>query len=571
MVIGWIYYEQLFAWLSAPFAGAVEQARAEGRAGHAGPDRGRRPVRPADADRRDGRDRPVVAGLAVPAVAVHHPRPAPQRAPLGLRLRRRGHAPVPRRRRARLRGAAARPAGPARLHARQRREHRVGRPVPVVLPAHGAGLRRRLPACRSLLVLLNFAGVLPGRRLLSWWRWIILGVMVFAAVATPTGDPINLMLLAGPILLLVAIAVGICLLNDRRRARRRAADPDADDYDDLDDDEASPLDLEPSPVDAPSPIDEPRREALGGRGGLADRQPAGGRRTRSPSRQRRRPCPAAGAASPAGSSSPAPRATRRRSPAVPSAPTRVPSSPAAATARCTPCCRRWSGTPVPLGIVAGGSGDDIAAGLGFPTARRRRHRGRGIVASLDRPAGADRSTSGLARTADGVERYFLGVLSTGFDSSVNERANAMTRLGGQRYNVAIARELASFRPLDYDVVVDGVRERAPGMLVVRRQRLALRRRHARLPGRRARRRPARRHLAGRRVEADVPAGVPVRLPGHPRRAPGGAHLPRPRRCASPRRARSPTPTANASARCPSTSRSGPAPCACCPADLTGTP
>jgi sec-independent protein translocase protein TatC len=108
-----------------------------------------------------------------------------------------------------------------------------------------------------VLVLLNFAGVLPGRRLLGWWRWIILAVMLFAAIATPTGDPINLLLLAGPILLLVAIAVGICLLNDRRRARRRAADPDAVDYADLDDDEASPIDLEPSPVDAPSPIDEP--------------------------------------------------------------------------------------------------------------------------------------------------------------------------------------------------------------------------------------------------------------------------------------------------------------------------
>jgi sec-independent protein translocase protein TatC len=108
-----------------------------------------------------------------------------------------------------------------------------------------------------VLVLLNFAGVLPGRRLLGWWRWIILAVMLFAAIATPTGDPINLLLLAGPILLLVAIAVGICLLNDRRRARRRAADPDAVDYADLDDDEASPIDLEPSPVDAPSPVDEP--------------------------------------------------------------------------------------------------------------------------------------------------------------------------------------------------------------------------------------------------------------------------------------------------------------------------
>lgn len=89
-----------------------------------------------------------------------------------------------------------------------------------------------------MLVLLNFAGVLSGKRLLSWWRWIIITVVIFAAIATPTGDPINLILLAGPIMVLVMIAVGISLLNDRRRARRRSPDQLA--LADLDDDEASP-------------------------------------------------------------------------------------------------------------------------------------------------------------------------------------------------------------------------------------------------------------------------------------------------------------------------------------------
>ncbi len=91
-----------------------------------------------------------------------------------------------------------------------------------------------------LLVLLNFAGVLTGRRLLSWWRWIIIITAIFAAVATPTGDPINMVLLGGPILILVFVAVGVCLLNDRRRAARRRSS--GVDFSGLSDDEASPLD-----------------------------------------------------------------------------------------------------------------------------------------------------------------------------------------------------------------------------------------------------------------------------------------------------------------------------------------
>ncbi len=98
-----------------------------------------------------------------------------------------------------------------------------------------------------LIVTLNFAGVLSGKRLMSWWRWIIFIVFVFAAVATPTGDPINLVLLAGPVLLLVMIAIGISLLNDKRRARKGLHEPD---YQDWDDDEASPLDTSSSDITA---------------------------------------------------------------------------------------------------------------------------------------------------------------------------------------------------------------------------------------------------------------------------------------------------------------------------------
>ena len=88
-----------------------------------------------------------------------------------------------------------------------------------------------------LLVIMNFAGMVRGRTLLGAWRGIVLGTMLFGAVATPTGDPINLMLLAGPILLLIFGAIGIALLNDRRRRKRG----DLDEYEQWDDDEASAI------------------------------------------------------------------------------------------------------------------------------------------------------------------------------------------------------------------------------------------------------------------------------------------------------------------------------------------
>lgn len=118
---------------------------------------------------------------------------------------------------------------------------------------------------------------------------------------------------------------------------------------------------------------------------------------------------------------------------------------------------------VPMAILAGGSGDDIAAALGFPLGGAEPCAAI-LVAALTR--GEARTVDlGRIRTADGTTEYFVGVVSTGFDSSVNERANRMSRMGGQRYNAAILRELASFRAIDYEAVLDGERVSGPGMLV----------------------------------------------------------------------------------------------------------
>ncbi|OCC11256.1 twin-arginine translocase subunit TatC [Streptomyces sp. PTY087I2] len=100
------------------------------------------------------------------------------------------------------------------------------------------GLAFELPL---LLIALNMTGVITGKRMLGWWRGMIVGLTVFAAFATPGGEPISMLLLAGPLALLYFIAVGFSLLNDKRRHRKN---PDAE----LSDDEASDLDLTPEPV-----------------------------------------------------------------------------------------------------------------------------------------------------------------------------------------------------------------------------------------------------------------------------------------------------------------------------------
>lgn len=102
------------------------------------------------------------------------------------------------------------------------------------------------------LVGLNLAGVVSGRQLLKAWRPVILGAFVFAAVATPSGDPWTMSALALPMLVLYYIAAGLSLLTDRRRRNQRI---DGVDYGDLDDEEASPLNYTTRPLDEPDDID----------------------------------------------------------------------------------------------------------------------------------------------------------------------------------------------------------------------------------------------------------------------------------------------------------------------------
>lgn len=244
MVVGWVYYAQIFAWLSAPFDAVVEQAREEGR-----------DVTLALTGVAD----PFVLQMQVAAVAG-----LVLAAPIWLYQLWRFVTPGLHRNEQRWAIGFAVVATPLFFAGALLAYWVMPLGLAILFGFTPEGVENIVSVDRYLsfflrmvlvfgigflvpllLVLLNFAGVLSGRKMVSWWRWIVVFVLVFAAVATPTGDPINLMLLAGPIFVLVMVAVGVSLLNDRRRARRRS-EPD---YDAFDDDEASPLDVERDPSD----------------------------------------------------------------------------------------------------------------------------------------------------------------------------------------------------------------------------------------------------------------------------------------------------------------------------------
>jgi sec-independent protein translocase protein TatC len=87
------------------------------------------------------------------------------------------------------------------------------------------------------LVGLNLAGILKGKALGKQWRVAVFIAFLFAAVVSPSPEASQMIMMALPLILLYTISVFICLFVDRRRERKRAADPVFG----LSPDEASPL------------------------------------------------------------------------------------------------------------------------------------------------------------------------------------------------------------------------------------------------------------------------------------------------------------------------------------------
>jgi sec-independent protein translocase protein TatC len=109
----------------------------------------------------------------------------------------------------------------------------------------GIGLCFEVPL---FLVILNMARVVTHERFRKWRRLIIFLVFVFAGIASPSPDPVTMLLLGGVVVVLVEAAELIIYFNDNRYARNHP-----DPYAGLADDELSPID-EPERVDADSSL-----------------------------------------------------------------------------------------------------------------------------------------------------------------------------------------------------------------------------------------------------------------------------------------------------------------------------
>ena len=103
-----------------------------------------------------------------------------------------------------------------------------------------------------------------------------------------------------------------------------------------------------------------------------------------------------------------------------------------------------AGGDVPMGVIPGGRGNDLARVLGIPT---------------EIPGAVDLLAAGPTRTIDVGEvngRRFLGIASCGFDSEANRIANEARFVKGNLvYLYAALRALAAWKPARFEAVLDG--------------------------------------------------------------------------------------------------------------------
>lgn len=82
------------------------------------------------------------------------------------------------------------------------------------------GLAFELPI---FLLTFNLIGFLRGKTILKPWRGWVFGIFLMVAAFSPTADPLSMVLLAAPLIVLYFMAGGIALQVDKRRDKKQLA------------------------------------------------------------------------------------------------------------------------------------------------------------------------------------------------------------------------------------------------------------------------------------------------------------------------------------------------------------
>jgi len=117
-------------------------------------------------------------------------------------------------------------------------------------------------------------------------------------------------------------------------------------------------------------------------------------------------------------------------------------------------------TGISLGIIAAGTGNDLARSIGMPESDvvAGTH---AVLDKLDSP----RKVDAIKAQSSTDKFWFFGTASAGFDALCNQRANQMSWPKGQRrYDIAMVLELAKFKPIHYEATIDGEHRSFDAML-----------------------------------------------------------------------------------------------------------
>lgn len=113
------------------------------------------------------------------------------------------------------------------------------------------------------------------------------------------------------------------------------------------------------------------------------------------------------------------------------------------------CLQYLARSGITLGVIPAGTGNDFARAVGV--------NGLSVNKIFDLYTKSDPAEIDLGLVkSQSSERWFVQVLSTGFDAEVNSRANKIRwPKGKSKYTIATVRTLARFRPITYEIEIDG--------------------------------------------------------------------------------------------------------------------